>query len=480
MKSKLLLLFLLAYFIYGSVLVIGSQSGFTANMNDGHLFPYLADKPVGEDGYYMLTVAWNLAEGRGLVYTYDIQTTEIQPLTTFLFGGIAWIVQVCGGDKWVFVRAILAFGMILLPIFAHLIGRLARQLPRDKETREKAYLAGFVLTFFNIELFRWFTYGLETGIYLVLMAFTFLIFANPTAEKTIRIFIGWGILVGLTCLARIDFIVVFLLLLLIAFIQDRTKIVAYVTTGMVSFMVVLPWFFYVYSVTGSWIPSSGGAQASFLSNGTIGIGGRILASTIAFFSYLFPWIMPKKHILLLLGSIILTSMLIFWLSRQNTVGKLRLDLKQKPILSAWFAAIPILVLIYPAFFWAWHFYPRYFAPISIPVYVCLAVLIAKKLRSASRWVNPILYILTSTFFFFWAIVVFHTKTIDYTFPVTTNYIQQHFSTAKVGAFQSGTAGFFNPNVINLDGKVNHEALTYRQNNASDQYIEQENIDILID
>ena len=51
-----LVLISLAYY---ACLAIGSRDGFPRNMQDGHLFPYLADKPVGEDGYYMLTVAWN-------------------------------------------------------------------------------------------------------------------------------------------------------------------------------------------------------------------------------------------------------------------------------------------------------------------------------------------------------------------------------------------------------------------------------------
>ena len=38
--------------------------------------PYVSDKIIGEDGYYMLTVAWNLAQGHGISYNFGEQTTD--------------------------------------------------------------------------------------------------------------------------------------------------------------------------------------------------------------------------------------------------------------------------------------------------------------------------------------------------------------------------------------------------------------------
>jgi hypothetical protein len=42
----------------------------------------LSDKPVGEDGYYMLTIALNIAQGHGIAYNYSLPATGIQPLST--------------------------------------------------------------------------------------------------------------------------------------------------------------------------------------------------------------------------------------------------------------------------------------------------------------------------------------------------------------------------------------------------------------
>ena len=44
--------------------------------------------------------------------------------------------------------------------------------------------------------------------------------------------------------------------------------------------------------------------------------------------------------------------------------------------------------------------------------------------------------------------------------ITAGYIQLNFQSNKdrIGAFQSGVIGYFNNNVINLDGKLDHNAL----------------------
>lgn len=45
---------------------------------------------------------------------------------------------------------------------------------------------------------------------------------------------------------------------------------------------------------------------------------------------------------------------------------------------------------------------------------------------------------------------------------------------------SGTAGFFADNVVNLDGKVNFEALKARRNNELGKYCIQDNINLIAD
>jgi hypothetical protein len=64
-----------------------SLEGFPTTLADHNLWPYLADQPIGDDGYYMMTVAWNIGGGEGISYNFGQPTTGIQPLATFVFAG---------------------------------------------------------------------------------------------------------------------------------------------------------------------------------------------------------------------------------------------------------------------------------------------------------------------------------------------------------------------------------------------------------
>ena len=46
--------------------------------------------------------------------------------------------------------------------------------------------------------------------------------------------------------------------------------------------------------------------------------------------------------------------------------------------------------------------------------------------------------------------------------------------------QSGIAGFFSPNVVNLDGKVNYEALRAIQHTDIGDYINRQDFDYIVD
>lgn len=47
--------------VYVGLLAAFSRSGFPTSMVSSSHWPSLIDKPVGEDGYYMLTVSDNIA-----------------------------------------------------------------------------------------------------------------------------------------------------------------------------------------------------------------------------------------------------------------------------------------------------------------------------------------------------------------------------------------------------------------------------------
>src|ERR1035437_2254015 len=104
MITKLVYTSLIVFILYALILALGSNQKYPEKVYYNNFFPYLADKPVSEDGYLTLTVAWNIAEGKGITYNYNRPTTGIQPLSGFIFAAIAKVVITAGGDKIDFVR----------------------------------------------------------------------------------------------------------------------------------------------------------------------------------------------------------------------------------------------------------------------------------------------------------------------------------------------------------------------------------------
>jgi len=78
---------------YGIFLSIGSHAGLPEHAHFASRMPYLADTPLGEDAFYMMHVAWNLASGHGPVCNEGSVVTGIQPLATLVYAGLAhgWI-----------------------------------------------------------------------------------------------------------------------------------------------------------------------------------------------------------------------------------------------------------------------------------------------------------------------------------------------------------------------------------------------------
>jgi hypothetical protein len=478
--DRVLMPLITVYFLYSLSLVIFSLAGFPKNMHDGHLFPYLAEKPVGEDAYYMLTVAWNMASGRGIVYNYNMPVTGIQPLATALYAIFAWVTQSTGGDQWLFVRSILLLTSVALLLFGHLVGKLAYSLA-PLHSKDSAYVLGFLGIVFNFSIFRLFTYGLETGIYLILFALCILYsprIAHPgvSSYKTEFIF---GVLGGLTIWARIDFGIVFFIFLAISTFRRQLSVFSAAVAGAIAILVISPWFLYVFSVSGRWMPSSGPAQAGLITHQNA--SNRIGEMGAAILDHLTPWFYfeVKHEMLTLIALFSLLALLLFLFRQKEAFRFLLLDLKRNSFFMNWMIAISMLVAIYVVMFRATHFYMRYSAPLVIPFVLIMAIVISKKSQTSQLSFFTSITVLVMCFFG-WAYLSFHTERISVSFPVTAGFIQTHASTRKVGAFQSGVVGFFNTNVVNLDGKVNRDVLSYLEKDEIHLYIDAEKVDIIID
>lgn len=349
--------------LYSLFLTIFSQSGFPKIDHAYFFMPYVSDKLIGEDGYYMLGVAWNIALGKGITYNFGDATTGIQPLATFLYAGIAKVVQFFEGDKFVFARSTFFFNTLLFIYFAHLIGRLSLRLNVDLD-RRALYLLAFSMSLFNLVLFKHFTYGLETGLYLTLFLLTIL-FSLTHSLDNVKNRIILGFLVGLTGLARIDFGVIACVFFLLKLKADKKFFWPLVLVGVVAIITVSPWFLYVHQVTQHWIPSSGGAQASMVNSFAVLIDREFqMLNSLGDNGIAF--IYGAKLSLSLFA--VFVSMIGIYLANKNQIFYgLPKDYQY------WLYGVLLIIILYVVFFWASHFYTRYSAPIvlfAIPFFQC--------------------------------------------------------------------------------------------------------------
>ena len=478
----ILIILVFLQLLYGLALAMFSLPGFPRSMDTGGFFPYLSDKPVGEDGYYMLTVAWNIASGKGIVYNYQQPTTGIQPLSTFLDASIAWMVQMLGGDKWIFTRVILFMGTIYLLVFAHLTGRIAASIASQYPVVDQySYVIAFLVTLFNYGLFRIFAYGLETGLYMILLSlnvlFTIKLFrGEPNYWKAA----GFGFLAGLTILARMDFVIVFGVFLLLGMFKKQFTILWGLVALGIALLSASPWFIFVFLTTGGLIPSSGSAQASLV--GFPQLAGRIWEMIRSLISHFVPWIYSRPSILLSFVAVFILLLIFYALIRNRNTRTFAVSvIKTQVIFQNWCLGLLVIVAVYLIAFEAVHFYTRYTAPIQVVLIPLGSAILAFFFTNTKGKKMFATLLLLPCLFLIWSLITLHTGVITNSQAVLAGYVMNEFpSQVKVGAFQSGVAGYFNSNVVNLDGKMNRDALEAEKNGKLADYIDEENITVLVD
>jgi hypothetical protein len=468
-------------FAYGVVLAGFSHTGFPDAPRKESALPYLADKPLGEDGYYMLTVAWRLASTGTFTYNGDVPTTGVQPLVTMMAAALAVVVRGFNGDEWAFARAMLIAGVLQHLLLYWVLVTLSRSvaLP-DGRNRSTLALAAALVTLLNYSLFRISTYGLETPLYIALLMSAVAITVTTESWRP-RDAIRLGLVCGLASLARIDFLLLLATFLALRLMRRAMSLRTASIIAAVAAAVAAPWFLWVISSTGHVMPSGGRAQGAFVTAAVVPWRLQIMAEAVA--QQVSPWLyFPALSAAL----VVLGFASGVWIAK-GAAAALGVALVARgwgqvrgaaqPVLRAWGIAVFCLIATYVLMFWSAHFYIRYSAPLLVLVLPLMVLGLRSWLQRRAVMMLAVLMVLAS--FGVTAFVTLHQGRVGNLHAVSTGFVRDRLPPpARIGAFQSGVLGYYNAHVFNLDGKVNAEALDAA--GALNRYVADRSITHLLD
>jgi hypothetical protein len=432
---------------------------------------WLAQFFITEDGYLMLTVARNIALGNGLsVSGGEIATNGVQPLGTFLYT-LPYLLT--GGDKLGGIAGVMAIMAAVSVVALVAIRAFAARVLGPAEDPRWAWLVALLWFLGPLFLFHSMN-ALETGLSTLAVVALLLWFGHLSeqgrpfslADKGVL-----GVLAGLAFLARIDcaFLVTAVFAVhLVRCLADgggiRRAVGDLLLPGILSLVLAAPWLLYNRIGFGSVMPISGTAQSV-----SAGVGDNLPLLPSKLFETMFPMLPVPASLetslpVMILASLVVPAVLVAF-------GVL-LWRQRRPFHAA-VVAYGLhglaLAVYYGAFFGAPHFLSRYLAPLA-PLLVIAALVVALALaRRLFRQGDDVVAVL-GTAALGLSVALLGVK-------LARGPEQGHFQVVDwvqanvpaevwVGAVQTGTLGYWHDRTINLDGKVNPEALAARVRDGS--------------
>ncbi len=450
-----------------TVVVLGVIARLTPLSNPGDRLFW---QYVTEDGYLLQTVARNMAIGLGMSTAEGtIPTNGVQPLATFLYAGLHFIAS---GSKLTGIVLLTIFSTLVSVLAAYLFFKVAHRVFRHLRNGRALAMASSALWFVAPHSIAHSMNGLETGVYyaMILLTLNYYMAISSNEAETItsseRLILG--LLLGFTFLARNDAIF-FIggLLLAHLLIGDsranlRRSLDCFCAAG-VSLLVAAPWLIYNKYNFGSIVPISGISQshAAHLGQNLSRIPANLFESATLFL--LVPGVLESTILVSLISMAAVILIIVgFWYFTANA------SLVSQRFYVSGLIFVTATSIYYGVFFGAPHFISRYLSPLSIFLWIATCGAFLFLLSLLFR--NPLWYksiaisisgILSSGAFAF-AYADFNrgfTQGSSHMHKQVVDWVQSNVATSQwVGAPQTGTLGYHHDRTINLDGKVNPDAL----------------------
>lgn len=435
-----------------------------------------------EDGYLMMTIARNLALGRGMTIADGaIATNGTQPLTTFVWAALFGAV---GGDKRAGVLLVQVWQILASLGAAALIHAIGAMVLRERPWgRSAAALAAGAWFASPVVMDRTMN-GLETGTYLLLLLLAALTWLRweERRERPFQpgIAAGIGALLGLVFLARIDavFFIASVTALHVLAAGSRAalprRLGESTLMGLASIAVASPWLLHNLRSFGSVMPISGTAQSAAAT-----LGSNLPHVPGALFEYA-TMLLPVPSTIELTAPVLgLTSAASVAYAAALVFAARRASRGERVALALGGLTGLALVVYYGLLFGAPHFVARYLFPVtpllalatSSAIAAAAHRLLARRPRGRATVALGLagavaLTTATGTRLYLAegrGSAVDHRAVMRW---VTENVPEETW----VAAVQTGVLGFFHDRTINLDGKVNPQALAARLARRTQAYV----------
>jgi len=422
----------------------------------------------------MLTVAWNFGHGKGFTYNQGLKTSGVQPLSTFVFGVLAYVGNKVGTTKENFPRIIILFSALVLFFFTLELKNILLRFFKELDKNLILFLC-VLFGLLNFDLFVSFTNGLETGLYIFMVLISIRMYWQLISDGSSKNILIAGLIFGITALTRIDFLIISTVMLLLALLFSKITIKVAFGIFIIQLLIISPWFIYTYNLTGHIIQSSALSQVEYI-NASNALN-KLYLILLAFFESITLNIFTGTHqyLLIVIGLIVLTLFSIIPLKRKKIFKNLKYH-----YLTVLFAFI-VLMLSYAIMSGAVHFYTRYFSPLIIFPILLLIPFIHDLIKKYPFRFHLLIGLFFITIFFVQAYLYFHPGKLGVILAIRPAYINKNFEANQlVGLYSSGVTGYYCSNIINLDGKINHLALNYIRKKQLINYINSVGISGLIE
>lgn len=453
----------------------------------------LTERPYQEDSFYVFQCAWHVAQGHGFTVDGIQPTNGVQPLIVLFYALFFYLFS----DKWfalsnTFILVALLDVLSLVAIYNIIVNLASKYSSIVKRTQRFAVVLWSVAYAFLQHNAN----GLETGLYCALLLSTLWYYSfllRREREGDAPSLGRWallGVFLGLTVLARIDGAIIVAAFASYELVRGKNRIVSALTrAGVFSVIAVLvssPWWVYNYRTFGSLMPISGQSESiESLFHINLYTTPQVLGDILSVLFYT-----PFNGIPIwaaIVWPLVLASIYIVLIKKFDLVRQMKNRFNLQALIPILLGSIA-LIIYYTFFFSAPHFISRYLHPLRITVFILFSIgisILLESLKTTStknRWILTVFASITAmAFLLFNTTMYLRAFTTDSRSPAYfTGLWARTVAPAKVGMTSSGTASFVSDNVVNLDGKVNYQALVARKRDGLAKYIIDNNITYVAD